>query len=179
FWIDASDASLQAMAWLGTGLALLVLLGYANGLLMAFLWALYMSFVHIGQDWYGYGWEIQLLETGFLAIFLCPLLDGRPFPRRPPRAPGVPDHADPERQPVVPELPDHRPDPRLLRRFAAAPRAAAAPRGPGGTRRRRGAPLPPAGGPGRGAGRRRGAAQHRAGEEPPVRAPGDEHLVQP
>ena len=37
-----------------------------------------------GQDWYGYGWEIQLLETGFLAIFLCPLLDGRPFPKREP-----------------------------------------------------------------------------------------------
>ena len=48
------------------------------------LWILYMSFVHVGQDWYGYGWEVQLLETGFLAIFLCPLLDGRPFPRRPP-----------------------------------------------------------------------------------------------
>jgi len=43
-----------------------------------------MSFVNIGQDWYGYGWEIQLLETGFLAIFLCPLLDGRPFPKSPP-----------------------------------------------------------------------------------------------
>jgi len=41
-----------------------------------------MSFVHVGQDWYGYGWEIQLLETGFLAIFLCPLLDVRPFPKR-------------------------------------------------------------------------------------------------
>jgi hypothetical protein len=40
--------------------------------------------VHVGQDWYGYGWEVQLLETGFLAIFLCPLLDGRPFPRRAP-----------------------------------------------------------------------------------------------
>ena len=59
-----------------------VLLGFANGLLMAVLWALYMSFVHVGQVWYGYGWEIQLLETGFLAIFLCPLLDPRPFPRR-------------------------------------------------------------------------------------------------
>jgi len=43
-----------------------------------------MSFVHVGQDWYSYGWEIQLLETGFLAIFLCPLLDGRPFPKRAP-----------------------------------------------------------------------------------------------
>ncbi len=43
-----------------------------------------MSFVHVGQVWYGFGWEIQLLETGFLAIFLCPPLDPRPFPRRPP-----------------------------------------------------------------------------------------------
>jgi hypothetical protein len=51
---------------------------------MAALWALYMSFVHVGQDWYGYGWEIQLLETGFLAIFLCPLASVRPFPRRRP-----------------------------------------------------------------------------------------------
>jgi hypothetical protein len=46
-----------------------------------------MSIVHVGQDWYGYGWEIQLTETGFLAIFLCPLLDMRPFPRRPPPFP--------------------------------------------------------------------------------------------
>jgi len=84
FWFGISDRSLVVLAWIGTALSLAVLLGYANALLMAVLWALYMSFVHVGQDWYGYGWEIQLLETGFLAIFLCPLLDGRPFPRLPP-----------------------------------------------------------------------------------------------
>ena len=84
FWLDASDSLLVAMSWIGATLSLLVLLGFANALLMALLWALYLSFVHIGQEWYGYGWEIQLLETGFLAIFLCPLFDGRPFPRRPP-----------------------------------------------------------------------------------------------
>jgi hypothetical protein len=87
FWIDSSDAFLLALAWTGVGLSLVVMAGYANALLMALLWAFYMSFVHVGQDWYGYGWEIQLLETGFLGIFLCPLLDGRPFPRRPPPAP--------------------------------------------------------------------------------------------
>jgi hypothetical protein len=43
----------------------------------------------MGQDWYSYGWEIQLLETGLLGIFLCPLLDGRPFPRRPPPLPVI------------------------------------------------------------------------------------------
>ncbi len=87
FWLDASDGFMLAMAWLGAGLSLVVLAGFANALLLAVLWALYLSFVHIGQDWYGYGWEIQLLETGFLAVFLCPLLDPRPFPRRPPPAP--------------------------------------------------------------------------------------------
>ena len=54
-----------------------------NSIIMLILWAVYMSFVHIGQTWYGYGWEIELLENGFLAIFLCPLLDGRPFSKRP------------------------------------------------------------------------------------------------
>ena len=89
FWLDVSDPLLIAMAYLGAALSLLVLLGVANAILMAVLWALYLSFVYIGQDWYGYGWEIQLLETGFLAIFLCPLLDARPFPRRPPPAPVI------------------------------------------------------------------------------------------
>ncbi|TMQ47982.1 MAG: lipase maturation factor family protein [Candidatus Eisenbacteria bacterium] len=84
FWINASDRALVGAAWLGAALALLVIAGLANALLLGLMWALYMSFVHVGQEWYGYGWEIQLLETGFLAIFLCPLLDPRPFPRRPP-----------------------------------------------------------------------------------------------
>src|SRR5438552_651791 len=81
---NASDSVLVFGAWVGAGLALVVLCGFANAILMAALWALYLSFVHVGQLWYSYGWEIQLLETGFLAIFLCPLLDTRPFPRRPP-----------------------------------------------------------------------------------------------
>jgi len=84
FWIDHSDAALRIVSWTGFALACLVAGGYANALVMAALWLLYSSIVHVGQEWYGYGWEIQLIETGFLAIFLCPLLDGRPFPRRAP-----------------------------------------------------------------------------------------------
>jgi len=84
FWLDHSDVLLSRLAWAGLALSVPVLLGYANAILLAVLWALYMSFVHVGQVWYGYGWEIQLLETGFLAIFLCPLIDPRPFPARPP-----------------------------------------------------------------------------------------------
>jgi Lipase maturation factor len=84
FWLDHSDSALMLGSWTGLILACVVLAGYANALLMIVLWMLYLSIVHIGQSWYGYGWEIQLTETGFLAIFLCPLLDGRPFPRRAP-----------------------------------------------------------------------------------------------
>ncbi len=84
FWLDVSDRTLVATAWTGVALSAVVVAGFANAILLLVLWALYMSFVHVGQDWYGYGWEIQLLETGFLAAFLCPLVDPRPFPRRPP-----------------------------------------------------------------------------------------------
>src|SRR5260370_718158 len=84
FWIWHSDTALLSVAWIGFVLSCVVVAGYANAPLLGVLWFLYMSIVHAGQDWYGYGWEIQLTETGFLAIFLCPLLDMRPFPRRPP-----------------------------------------------------------------------------------------------
>jgi Lipase maturation factor len=84
FWLSQSDATLIVVSWVGLILGLVVAAGYANALLMAALWTLYLSIVHVGQIWYGYGWEIQLTETGFLAIFLCPLFDGRPFPSRPP-----------------------------------------------------------------------------------------------
>lgn len=84
FWLGHSDELMVACAWLGAGLSLLVVAGATNALLQFVLWALYLSFVHVGQEWYGFGWEIQLCETGFLAIFLCPLLDWRPFPKTPP-----------------------------------------------------------------------------------------------
>jgi Lipase maturation factor len=85
FWFGITDQGMTIFAWFGFVLSLIVLAGYANAILLVVLWVMYMSIVHVGQIWYGYGWEIQLLETGFLSIFLCPLIDGRPFPNsRPP-----------------------------------------------------------------------------------------------
>lgn len=84
FWLRSTDAYLSRVAFVASLLSLAVLLGYANAILLGILWFLHLSFVHVGQDWYAFGWEIQLVETGFLAIFLCPLLDGRPFASRPP-----------------------------------------------------------------------------------------------
>ena len=87
FWWNHSDTALLTGAWIGFVLSCIVAAGFANALILFMLWFLYMSFCNIGQEWYGYGWEIQLLETGFLAIFLTPLLDPRPFPRREPPLP--------------------------------------------------------------------------------------------
>jgi len=87
FWWWHSDTALLTFAWSGLILSCVVIAGYANAPLLAILWFTYMSFNHVGQEWYGYGWEIQLTETGFLAIFLCPLLDMRPFPKREPPMP--------------------------------------------------------------------------------------------
>jgi hypothetical protein len=73
FWFDVSDGALVWGARIGLGLALAVMLGVDNALVMAALWVLYLSFVHVGQLFYGYGWETLLLEAGFLGIFMCPV----------------------------------------------------------------------------------------------------------
>jgi hypothetical protein len=49
------------------------LTGSANSLMMFILWLLYHSIVNVGQTWYSFGWESQLLETGFITMFLVPL----------------------------------------------------------------------------------------------------------
>jgi hypothetical protein len=79
-WISASDQALLGVCWVGTLLSLAVVLGVTNAVVQLALWALYLSLVQVGQIFYGYGWEIQLLETGFLCAFLCPLGTIRPFP---------------------------------------------------------------------------------------------------
>ncbi len=86
FWLGVSDPMLLGVGLLGLALSLLLLFGFANAIQLAVLWALQLSIVQIGQLWYGYGWEIQLAETGFLAIFLCPLRSARPFSGSPPPA---------------------------------------------------------------------------------------------
>jgi hypothetical protein len=84
FWLGASDGALRAAGIVGVVLSAAVLAGYANAIVLAVLCALQISICNVGQTFYGFGWELQLVETGFLCIFLCPLVDGRPFPRRPP-----------------------------------------------------------------------------------------------
>jgi hypothetical protein len=83
FWLGSSDGVMHAACWAGVLLSAAALLGVTNALVQLALWVLYMSFVHVGQIFYGYGWEIQLLETGFLAVFLCPVRSIQPLPATP------------------------------------------------------------------------------------------------
>jgi hypothetical protein len=84
FWLGSSDGLLSGAALVGSILSLLVLAGATNAVLQFVLWAMYLSFVQVGQIFYGYGWEMLLLEAGFLAIFLCPVRSVGPFPAKSP-----------------------------------------------------------------------------------------------
>ncbi|XP_029433325.1 lipase maturation factor 1-like isoform X2 [Rhinatrema bivittatum] len=68
------DTNLDCLSLVGLAISAFVLItGSSNMILMAALWILYHSIVSVGQIWYSFGWESQLLETGFLGIFLCPI----------------------------------------------------------------------------------------------------------
>ena len=87
FWLSASDATLAGVSYAGLVLALFVLAGFGNAIVLFLLWLFYLSIIRAGQLFWGYGWESLLLEVGFLAVFLAPPLDPRPFPKNesPPR----------------------------------------------------------------------------------------------
>src|SRR4051794_29730597 len=77
FFFAPKDWAFQSAAWLGILLSCLVVAGVAdrysswfNALVWAGLWVLYISFVNVGQVFYGFGWESILLEAGFFAAFL-------------------------------------------------------------------------------------------------------------
>ncbi|WP_458106966.1 lipase maturation factor family protein [Arthrobacter sp. R3-55] len=72
-----SDALLRTVCWTGIAVAALLVAGVPQTgppwlPMAAFLalWFLYMSIVNVGQTFYGFGWEILLLEAGFTVAFL-------------------------------------------------------------------------------------------------------------
>lgn len=89
FWVSQSDVWMALLAWTGVALSAVVMLGLANAPILGALWLLYLSFVNVGQVFYGYGWEMMMVEVGFLAIFLCPPVRWSSFPERSPPPPQV------------------------------------------------------------------------------------------
>jgi hypothetical protein len=72
WWLGASGGALQAAAVAGALLAALLVAGLAPRATLAALWALYLSFLSVGQVFLGYQWDSLLVEAGFLAIWLAP-----------------------------------------------------------------------------------------------------------
>ena len=76
FYLFPKDNVFRACAWLGVALSVFALSsfpqqmgGVASAAVWAALWLLYLSFVNIGQTFYGFGWETLLCEVGFFTIF--------------------------------------------------------------------------------------------------------------
>ena len=79
FHLHYSDRFAAVLAWAGVALAGAAVLGLPETgpavvslLVWLCLWALYLSFVNVGQTFYAFGWETLLCEAGFLAAFLGP-----------------------------------------------------------------------------------------------------------
>ncbi len=72
FWLGASDGTLRAAALAGTVPSLGLILLLAPRCCLALCWALYLSFVTVGQDFLSFQWDNLLLETGLCALFVAP-----------------------------------------------------------------------------------------------------------
>jgi lipase maturation factor 1 len=73
-WISASDAMLRTLCGAGVALSLLLIAGVVPALVVPLLWLFYLSLTVVSQDFLSYQWDALLLETGFLAMFLAPLV---------------------------------------------------------------------------------------------------------
>src|SRR5262249_31710320 len=86
-WLSTSDAFLRGLALSGAALAALLVAGVLPALVLTLLWLDYLSLSVVAREFLSSQWAALLLETGFLAIFLAPLvLVERPrAPAAPPR----------------------------------------------------------------------------------------------
>ncbi len=71
-WLNSSDAALHFLCGSGALISVLLIAGIAPILCLVFLFVSYLSLTIAGQEFLSFQWDILLLETGFLAIFLAP-----------------------------------------------------------------------------------------------------------
>jgi len=72
FRIDDSDRTLRSAAMVGAILSCGLIFNVAPRIALAACWAVYLSFVSIGQDFLSFQWDNLLLESAFFAIFVTP-----------------------------------------------------------------------------------------------------------
>ena len=72
FWLGTGDTMFHLLCGGGAALSVLLGFGIAPAPVLLLLWAFYLSLCSAGQEFMEFQWDILLLETGFLAIFLAP-----------------------------------------------------------------------------------------------------------
>lgn len=71
FWLGHADRLLQLVCLFGAVCGVLIALRRFTAPALVLAFALYLSVVHVGQDFFYFQWDLLLLESGFLAIFFC------------------------------------------------------------------------------------------------------------
>lgn len=77
FYLFPRDWAFLTASWIGILLSCIVIAGIAERystwvsvVIWASIYLIYLSFVNVGQTFYGFGWESILLESCFFAMFL-------------------------------------------------------------------------------------------------------------
>ena len=76
-WLDGLSLTGMAVS------TFIFVFGVANVPLILALYLSHRSLWAVGGPWFGFGWEPQLAEVGFHALFLVPLLSLNPLPNFP------------------------------------------------------------------------------------------------
>src|SRR5438552_7403936 len=71
-WFNSSNGFLHFLCGGGVVLSLLLIFGIVPAVSLTALFAFYLSLTFAGQTSLSFQWDILLLETGFLSIFLAP-----------------------------------------------------------------------------------------------------------
>jgi predicted DCC family thiol-disulfide oxidoreductase YuxK len=86
-WLGAGDDALQLLCGAGMVASGLLVAGVLPPVMLAGLWAIYLSLVNVGQDFLSFQWDALLLEAGLLAVFVAPWqVFPRPEAEKPPPA---------------------------------------------------------------------------------------------
>jgi predicted DCC family thiol-disulfide oxidoreductase YuxK len=71
-WFNSSNGFLHFLCGGGVFLSLFLIVGIAQAISLIALFVVYLSLTLVGQTFLSFQWDILLLETGFLSIFLAP-----------------------------------------------------------------------------------------------------------
>ncbi len=72
-WLNASDGFLHFLCGAGSLASLLVIAGLVPAPALIVCWVSYLSLSNVSQPFLDFQWDLLLLETGFLGIWLAPV----------------------------------------------------------------------------------------------------------